>query len=338
MAEVSGARAVVVHGHARAFSVHGSGPALLLLHGIGGRRDTWDLVTPVLAQHFTVITPDLLGHGDSAKPRADYSLGGYANGMRDLLGLLEIDTVTVVGHSFGGGVAMQFVYQYPERTERLVLVASGGLGPEVSLLLRALTLPGTSAAIAASHLPPGRLARHGVRAAARLLSCLGGCRGVAPLAADIAEALTIHDGLRDPGARAAFIHLLRQVVDWRGQVVTMRDRAYLCSGMPTLVLWGEDDHVLPSRHARTSTQVMPGSRLVLLPRVGHFPHRENPEAFCRAVMDFVASTSPSTWDAQAWRQLLRTGPRCGDPALKPAWQAGPRTGMQLPPDASGAFG
>ncbi len=120
----------------------GSRPVVLLLHGLGCDHTTWEPVIESLSRRYTVIAPDLLGHGQSDKPRADYSVGGYANGMRDLITVLGIDKVTVIGHSFGGGVAMQFAYQFPERTERMMLVASGGLGPEVTPLIRAVTLPG----------------------------------------------------------------------------------------------------------------------------------------------------------------------------------------------------
>ena len=123
---------LTIHGHKRAFVKTGSGPALLLLHGLGCDHTTWAPVIQALSRRYTVIAPDLLGHGKSAKPRADYSVGGYANGMRDLLTVLGIDKVTVVGHSLGGGVAMQFAYQFPERTERMILVAPGGMGPEVT--------------------------------------------------------------------------------------------------------------------------------------------------------------------------------------------------------------
>jgi pimeloyl-ACP methyl ester carboxylesterase len=315
---------VEVHGHARGVRVLGTGPtALLLVHGIGSAGATWDAVAPGLAEHFTVIVPDLLGHGHSAKPRADYSIGGYANGMRDLLGLLDIERVTVVGHSFGGGVAMQFAYQFPERTDRLVLVGSGGLGSQVSIALRALTLPGAAVALRLSQsvalrlsqsvalrlsqsvalrlgqLAPAPLAAAALRAARGL--------GLSPaLAADITEALTVLAGLRDPAARSAFLHVLRHVVDWRGQVITMRDRAYLTEGLPTLVVWGEEDHVLPVEHATAAAELMPGARTVVLPGVGHFPHREAPDAFVAAVTDFVASTRPKHWDATRWRKRLRT--------------------------------
>ncbi|MEU4221918.1 alpha/beta hydrolase [Actinoplanes sp. NPDC026623] len=293
-------RVVEVHGHARAFRMAGTGPTvLLLLHGIGSDGATWDTVAGALAERYTVIVPDLLGHGRSAKPRADYSIGGYANGMRDLLGALDVDRVTVVGHSFGGGVAMQFAYQFPERTERLVVVAGGGLGRQVSVALRALTLPGASVALGISHLPPSRLALSALRAAAGLVA-------PAALAADLNEAYTVHAGLGDPAARAAFLHVLRHVADWRGQLITMRDRAYLAQGLPALVVWGDRDHVLPVGHARAAAELMPGARSVVLPGVGHFPHREAPAEFVDAVTDFVEGTSPNRWDAGRWRHLLQT--------------------------------
>jgi pimeloyl-ACP methyl ester carboxylesterase len=292
-------RTVELHGHRRAFRVLGTGPtALLLLHGLGSDGRTWDLVAPRLAERFTVVVPDLLGHGRSAKPRADYSIGGYANGMRDLLGVLDIDRVTVVGHSFGGGAAMQFAYQFPERTDRLVVVAPGGLGPEVTALLRLLTVPGASTALGLSGLPPSRLALSALWAATRRVL-------PATLAADVSEALSIHESLRDPAARSAFLHVLRHVVDWRGQLITMRDRAYLTEGLPALVVWGEQDHVLPVSHAYTATELMPGSRLVVLADVGHFPHREAPDAFVSVVTEFVEQTAAKRWDARRWRRLLR---------------------------------
>jgi pimeloyl-ACP methyl ester carboxylesterase len=292
-----------VHGHARAVRVLGSGPTVLLLvHGIGSNGATWDAVAPRLAERYTVIVPDLLGHGHSAKPRADYSIGGYANGMRDLLGLLDVDRVTVVGHSFGGGVAMQFAYQFPERVDRLVVVAGGGLGPQVSVVLRALSLPGASVALGLGQLAPAGLAAAAVRAAAGL--------GLpAALRADLDEALTVLRSLGDPTARAAFLHVLRHVVDWRGQLVTMRDRAYLAEGLPTLVVWGDQDHVLPVAHARAAGQLLPGSRTVVLPGVGHFPHREAPDTFVAEVVDFVEGTAPKGWDAGRWRALLRARTR-----------------------------
>src|SRR3954470_24681134 len=137
----------LVHGPKLAFLRAGSGPALLLLHGIGNSCETWAGVIDRLAETHTVIAPDLLGHGSSDKPRGGYSIAGYANGMRDLLSVLDIERATVVGHSLGGGIALQFAYQFPERVERIVLVGSGGLGPDLSATLRAATLPGAEAVL-----------------------------------------------------------------------------------------------------------------------------------------------------------------------------------------------
>jgi pimeloyl-ACP methyl ester carboxylesterase len=291
---------VVVHGHRRAFTIAGRGPALLLLHGIGCDRTTWRPVLPALARRFTVIAPDLLGHGESDKPRADYSLGGFANGMRDLLGVLDFERATVVGHSFGGGVAMQFAYQFPERTERVVLEASGGLGREVTPLLRVLTLPGAAGLLAGLSAIPGR-------APVRLIDAVARRLPAGPFAHDLVEVGAVLRGLGSPSARAAFLHVLSHVIDRRGQLVTMRDRMYLAEGMPIMVVWGDGDTVLPAAHADAAVRAMPAARLVTLPGVGHFPHVERPDAFVMALLDFVAGTAPSSWDPAQWRELLRRG-------------------------------
>jgi pimeloyl-ACP methyl ester carboxylesterase len=296
----------VIHGHKRAFTIAGNGPPLLLLHGIGSNRTTWRPVLATLAEHFTVIAPDLLGHGDSAKPRADYSLGGFANGMRDLLGVLGIERATVVGHSFGGGVAMQFAYQFPERTERVVLEASGGLGREVTPLLRALTLPGSATVLAALDALPGNVAVKLVAEIARRLP-------EGPLAADTHEVVKVLEGLRGRESRTAFLHVLSHVIDWRGQLVTMRDRAYLAAGMPIMVMWGEGDTVLPISHATSAVESMPAAQLVTFPGVGHFPHAERPAEFAAAVIEFVEATAASSYDPQQWRGLLRRGAHAAEP-------------------------
>lgn len=303
-------RTVVVHGHERAYVTAGSGPALLLLHGIGCDHRTWLPVLGALAERFTVVAPDLLGHGASAKPRADYSIGGFANGMRDLLTVLGIERATVVGHSFGGGVAMQFAYQFPERTERVVLVGSGGLGRTVNPLLRAATLPGSGPALAAATLPPVRgavTAVAGVAARTRL-----------PWTHDLHGLSDVYGALADPAARRAFLHVLRAAVDWRGQVVTMLDRAYLAAEMPVLVVWGRRDTVLPLKHARAAAAVIPGARLEVFDRSGHFPMADEPARFAEAVTRFVASSTPSRHDRGRWRELLVDGGPATRPVAAPA--------------------
>jgi pimeloyl-ACP methyl ester carboxylesterase len=290
---------VTIHGHRRAFVKVGQGPALLLLHGLGCDHTTWAPVIDSLARRYTVIAPDLLGHGRSDKPRADYSVGGYANGMRDLLTVLGIDKVTVVGHSFGGGIAMQFAYQFPERTERMLLVAPGGLGPEVTPAIRAITAPGFHQVMAALTVPGVRhLGKVGLRTLSRT-----------PLkhTRDLDEVAEIYESLKDSRARHAMRHVVKAVVDWRGQIICMADRAYLTEAMPMCVVWGRDDRVIPVRHASNAAMLAPMARVEVIPNAGHFPHKDHPHRFVKIVNDFVRSTQPATYSRARWRRLLRNG-------------------------------
>jgi pimeloyl-ACP methyl ester carboxylesterase len=293
-------RFATIHGYRRAYRMAGSGPALLLLHGIGDSSQAWLPVLAQLARSYTVIAPDLLGHGASDKPRADYSIAAYANGMRDLLGVLDVDQVTVVGHSLGGGVAMQFAYQFPERTERLVLVGAGGVGRELNPLLRLVSAPLADQLLAVFRLPGAQLQS---RLVAELLRRLDTDVGL-----DSVDLLRVVHALPDARSRSAFIRTLRGVVDWRGQVVTMLDRCYLAAGMPTLLIWGRRDAVVPVDHAYRACEAMPGSQLVVFEDAGHFPFRTDPQRFVRVLTDFVASTTPATWEAGDWHRLLRLGP------------------------------
>lgn len=290
---------VVLHGYRRAYRTMGSGPPLLLLHGLGCDSSTWSGVMPTLAEHYTVIAPDLLGHGESDKPNADYSLGGYANGMRDLLTILDIDKVTIVGHSFGGGIAMQFAYQFPERTERICLVSTGGLGPEVTPLIRFLTLPGSGAVVAAATLRPIRPI---VSGGLRVLSKIG-----LPLTHDLGEVSTIYENLADPDMRRAVQRVTGHVLNWRGQYVTMTDRAYLARLMPMLVIWGKQDAVIPVSHAGIARSYAAKAKIHVLDKTGHFPHKDHPEEFCRLVIDFISASEPAQYHRGKWRALLRRG-------------------------------
>ena len=305
---------LTVHGHRRAFVKVGRGPVLLLLHGLGCDHTTWAPVIAVLSRRYTVIAPDLLGHGRSAKPRADYSVGGYANAMRDLLTVLGVDKVTVVGHSFGGGVAMQFAYQFPERTERMVLVAPGGLGPEVTPALRAVTLPGFHQAMGVVTLPVLRqLTTTTLRALA--------ASGIAP-ARDLDEVAEIVQSLRDPQARRAIQHVLGAVVDWRGQIVTMVDRAYLTRAMPMCVVWGSEDAVIPVAHARVAAELAPCATVEVIEAAGHFPHKDHPQQFVRILDEFVRTHPAAAYHRGRWRALLRNGP---DAAVPEAVTAAPQS-------------
>jgi pimeloyl-ACP methyl ester carboxylesterase len=288
-----------IHGYRRAFVKAGSGPAILLLHGIGDNSDSWREVMATLAQDHTVVAPDLLGHGRSDKPRADYAVAAYANGMRDLLSVLGIDRATIVGHSLGGGVAAQFAYQYPDRCERLVLVGSGGIARDVTPLLRVAASPLADFFLPALHLPLTELVGTvGVEVLRRLGTDLG---------QDADDLLRVFGALPDGASRRAFVRTLRSVVDWRGQVVTMLDRCYLARGMPTLLVWGARDAVIPVSHAHLAHAAMPGSRLEIFEDAGHFPHHADPQRFLSVLGDFLATTKPANYRTRDWRNLLRKG-------------------------------
>ena len=273
------------------------GPLLLLVHGITGRGATWDPVTELLARDHRVLIPDLIGHGESAKPRGDYSLGAHAAGLRDLLVAVGEERATVVGHSLGGGIAMQFAYQFPQRVERLALVSSGGLGREVSILLRAAALPG------AEHVLPLVAAPWLLSAGAGLARALGrvGLHAGSDLSG-LAEGLAT---LADREARAAFVATVQSVIDPGGQRVNATDRLYLTDGLPTLLIWGEADPMIPAAHGRAAHALMPGSRLEIFEAAGHFPFRDDPVRFAAVLAGFVAGTEPASLDDDRTRALMR---------------------------------
>ena len=271
----------------------------MLLHGIAGTSATWDAVIPRLAENYDVLAPDLLGHGESAKPHGDYSLGAYANAVRDLLEALGESRATLVGHSLGGGVAMQFAYQFLERCERLVLVDSGGLGREVHPLLRAAALPGAGLVLPWLSTTTSR----GVGALIRGMSRLGIRAGP-----DLDETWRGFVSLEEPAARRAFIETVRGVMDLSGQRVSANERLYLAEGLPTMVIWGGNDPLIPVRHARSAHARIAGSRLEIFPEAGHFPHRDDPEHFARVLIDFMRTTKPLHARAKRLGDRLRAGP------------------------------
>ena len=293
------AQEIELHGHGVAYRAAGSGPVIVLVHGITSTSETWEKVMPALSKRFTVIAPDLLGHGGSAKPRGDYSLGAYASGIRDLLISLGHDRATFVGHSLGGGVAMQLAYQFPERCERLVLIDSGGLGEEVNLLLRMATLPGAELVLPV--LADQRVLGVG-RGVGRFFDRIG-----LHFHTDVAEMARGHASLADRDARAAFVHTLRTIVDPRGQRVNASDRLYLAEEVPFLVIWGERDSIIPVAHAHAVHEQVPTSRLEVFEGAGHFPHVDEPHRFIEVLTDFIDTTTPADLPPERWRELLKRG-------------------------------
>jgi len=287
---------VTLHGRPVSYLQAGTGPVLLLIHGMAGNMENWREVIQPLARTHTVVAPDLPGHGSSAPGGGDYSLGALAAGLRDLLIALGHDRATLIGHSLGGGIAMQFAYQFPEMSERLVLVSSGGLGPEVSPVLRAAALPGANLFIAATAAPGGAVGS----ALSRGLAAVG----LRPNA-DVAEVARGYASLADPDRRAAFLATVRSVIDTGGQRVHAGDRLYLAEDLPVLIIWGEHDSLIPCHHGESAHEAISGSRLEVFDGVGHMPQLEVPARFVAAVERFVEENEPAQFDAEQWRRRMR---------------------------------
>ncbi len=278
-------RHVSIHGHDVGYRRAGEDhdEVVLLIHGLAGSSKTWDLVMPALGERYDVIAPDLLGHGESAKPMGDYSLGAFASGLRDLLAVLDVSSVTIVGHSFGGGIAMQLAYQHPRLVDRLVLACSGGLGRDVSWLLRLLTLPG------AEYLMPVFFPKLLVEPATEFGRFLGRRDIRRPY---LAEMWRAYSSLAGAPNRKAFVRTMRGVIEPGGQTVNASDRLYLAARVPTLIVWGDQDGIIPVQHGIDAHDEIEGSRLEILEGIGHFPHVEAPDRFSEVLLDFLDSTEP----------------------------------------------
>jgi pimeloyl-ACP methyl ester carboxylesterase len=309
---------VDLHGHQVIYRTAGSGPPVVLIHGMVNSSRHW--------RDVALRLPDLIGHGDSATPRGDYSLGAHAAVIRDLLTLIGVGSATMVGHSLGGGVAMQFFWQFPNRVERLVLVSTGGLGREVSPLLRGAALPGASVALRAVS---GRGSLNALERLATALEARGSDRAVYLRA--IVRALR---PLERPGSREAFLQTLRSVIDLRGQRVSAVDRLYLLGPVPTLLVWGGRDNTIPAGHGRAAHEAIPHSRFELLPRAAHFPHLEDPDGLADVLLDFIGTTEPCRLDDADWSELISSRNGTGGTSAPPPY-TGRRT-LVAPPTRAGS--
>jgi pimeloyl-ACP methyl ester carboxylesterase len=266
---------MMLHGDRVAYRDEGAGEVLLLIHGIGGSSNSWSGVIPLLAKKYRVIAPDLLGHGESDKPRGDYSVGAFAVLLRDFLDALDIPQVTVIGHSLGGGIAMQFAHQHGQYCNRIVLISSGGFGGDVGRVLRVLSLPGSELVLPVIASRPAILAGNALRA------LTGSSNG-----------FQARPSLSNRDNRQAFLRTLRAVVDFRGQAVSALNR--VCMVLPAMIISGDQDRVIPVEHARAAHRTMPNSRLHIIPGVHHYPPTERPETVARLIDDFIATTGEDT--------------------------------------------
>lgn len=283
-------RHVAVNGHDLAYRMEGQGEAILLVHGIAASSVTWLEAMRALVAQYRVVAPDLLGHGGSEKPTGDYSLGAHASFLRDLLRALQIGRVTAVGHSFGGGIVMQLSYQHPEVCGRIVLESSGGLGREVNAVLRLLSVPGAELVLPV--IAPAFVQKPGD-------ALLAWLRRLGIRAPRMHEGWLAYSALADPDTRRAFVRELRSVVEFGGQVVSAKDRLQAAAGHPTLIVWGEDDRMIPVEHGRGAHELIAGSRLEIFEEAGHFPHAEYPARFADVLSDFIETTRPAPVDGRA---------------------------------------
>jgi pimeloyl-ACP methyl ester carboxylesterase len=278
-----------LHGDRIAYRDAGHGEVLLLIHGMAGSSATWRAVLPQLAKKYRVVAPDLLGHGESDKPRGDYSLGAFAVWLRDFLDELGITRATIVGQSLGGGVAMQFVYQHPDYCERLVLISSGGLGPDVGVILRLLSAPG------AEFVLPIIAPKPVLQVGNKVKSWLSSAGIQSPRGAEMWSA---YSSLADRQTRQSFLRTLRSVVDYRGQAVSALSRLKLQGELPVMAIWGEKDDIIPVEHVYAAQAAREGSRVEVLPDVGHFAQVEAPMRVVELIEDFIATTATAEIPSQ----------------------------------------
>ncbi|MEU4240511.1 alpha/beta fold hydrolase [Actinoplanes sp. NPDC026619] len=279
------------------YTIAGAGEPLLLIHGLGATRRTWDHLIDELARTHTVIAPDLPGHGDSGAPAGDYSLGALAASLRDLLVALGHPSATIVGHSLGGGIGMQFAYQFPERTDRLVLISSGGLGRQLTPALRAATLPGARAFIAAAARAPEWLTRW----------LLSGVAAIAPALLAGADAAPVAEGLRrlgDRRERRTFLRTARTVINWRGQSVSATQHLKQLAGLPVLLAWGGDDRVIPPQHHLAVAGTLTDCQVLEIGGAGHYPQETAPGRLLPGLHRFLDSAPRFDYTEARWRRLL----------------------------------
>ena len=261
---------VTIAGRNLSYTVAGAGAPLVLVHGLGGTRRTWNTVLDDLAATYTVIAPDLPGHGESDAPGGDYSLGAYAAALRDLLVALGHRSATIIGHSLGGGIALQFAYQFPERTDRLGLISSGGLGPQLTPALRAATLPGAATVVAGMARVPEGVTRRLLPVITSMLPRLLAPADTGPVAEGLHR-------LTDTGQRRTFVRTARTVIDWRGQTISATQNLAQLTDLPVLLAWGAEDRTIPPHHHRKFAAGLTDPRLVEIDGAGHYPHETAPE-------------------------------------------------------------
>lgn len=274
----------LIHLHGRDVwtrTLPGDGTPVLLIHGIGSSQESWiDIPDRLSERGIPVIAIDLPGHGQSSKAPGDYSLGSLASTLRDLLDHLGHDQVHLVGHSLGGGISLQFTYQFPDRPSSLALISSGGLGEEVFPGLRAAALPGADLAL---RLALNKRTLAGMDWAGERLSRIG----YRPQGLNDGALGTVRK-LADGENRTAFLSTVRSVISTKGQSVSALDKLSMVNGNRVLIVWGDKDPMIPCSHGENAHQLLPGSSLEIFVGAGHEPHSFDPVRFTEVLARHVA--------------------------------------------------
>lgn len=271
---------ITLHGNEMSYVDAGHGPVVVFVHGLMSSHRIWSNQIDRLSRRYRVLAPDLFGHGESDKPVGDYSLGAHAASLRDLLAALDIPSATLVGHSLGGGISMQFAYLFPDLVDGIALVSTGGLGPELNPLLRAATLPGSEFVLPV--LASGWL--RNVGDVALNIWSRTGLPKISPSASEGWRSLT---SLADGDTRRAFLATSRSVIDMHGQTVSAQNRLGGIASLPTLLVWGGSDRMIPSSHVEAAREMLPASHIEIFDRSGHFPNLDEPERFADVLEKFM---------------------------------------------------
>jgi len=271
-----------------AYTVAGDGPAVVLIHGLGGSRSTWRHLIGPLSRHHTVVAIDLPGHGDSEVSAGGYSPGAHAATIRDLMVALGLTRASLIGHSLGGGVAVQFAYQFPERIERLGLISSAGFGADVTPLLRAAVLPGAETLLWGLGHVPEFLTRPALRVVGAVVG-VGSAGDAGPLSQDLS-------GMSDARRRHGFLHTARAGLDRHGQLLRAAPFLGRLEGLPVLLAWGTGDKIIPPAHHHELARNLPPRHVVEIADAGHYPQDTEPAQLLRPLLAFLRRTDPFEYD------------------------------------------
>lgn len=262
----------------RFWAIGDKGSYVLLLHGIAASIEFWNLNIQALAKAHRVVALDMVGFGHTDKPSAPYSLSYFARFVKDFMDIRGIGRAHVVGFSLGGGVALRLAIDYPEVVEKLVLVDSVGLGKEAALLLRSMAIPGIGSLLSR----PNKMG-----SAMLYRTCFQNKKFPLDPLIDLGYRLSAL-----PGAQQAFLSTMKAVATIRG----VRKEVYgpIVEHLPniharTLIVWGQQDRILPVAHAHLAAKRLPHSETCIFDPCGHLPHIEKSEKFNEVVGEFLGA-------------------------------------------------